>query len=219
MSRPGPLTRAYDATWGRFFARTYDRMVADSEAAGMAARRGALLAGAAGRTLELGAGTGLNLERYPDSVEDLTLSEPFEPMAAQARERAAALGRRVEVVAAPGEALPFADASFDTVVATLVLCTVPDQAATLAEVRRVLAPGGRLLFIEHVRAEDPRLARWQDRLHAPWRFCGHGCHCNRDTLAALAAAGFELSELERFRLPKAPPIVRPGVSGTAIART
>ena len=92
------------------------------------------------------------------------------------------------MVEAPAERLPFEDASFDTAVATLVLCTVPDPAAALAEAARVLKPGGRLLFIEHVRAEDPGLARWQDRLEKPWRFLGDGCHCNRDTVATIEAS-------------------------------
>jgi ubiquinone/menaquinone biosynthesis C-methylase UbiE len=100
-------------------------------------------------------------------------------------------------------------------VVTLVLCTVPDPAATIAEIARVLKPGGRLLFIEHVRAEDPGLARWQDRLEKPWRFFADGCHCNRDTLAAISASPFELGEVEHDRTPKALPIVEPLVRGSA----
>jgi ubiquinone/menaquinone biosynthesis C-methylase UbiE len=216
MSERGPARRLYDATWGRFFARVYDRLMADTEEAGFGERRAGVLSRAQGRTLELGAGTGLNLERYPDAVTELTLTEPFEPMAEQARARARELGRAVEVVPAPAEALPFADDSFDTVTATLVLCTVEDQATALAEVRRVLRPGGRLLFAEHVRASDPRIARWQDRVHRPWRFVAHGCNCNRDTLAGIETAGFEVTELERFELPKSPPVVRPAIAGTAV---
>ena len=101
---------------------------------------------------------------------------------------------------APADRLPFDDDSFDTVVVTLVLCTVEDLDATLAEVARVLRPGGRLLFLEHVRAEEPRLARWQDRLERPWRFIGHGCHPNRDTVATIAASPLEL-ERRRARRP------------------
>lgn len=100
--------------------------------------------------------------------------------------------------------------------ATLVLCTVPDPPAALAELARVLRPGGRLLFIEHVRSPDPGLARWQDRLEGPWRFLGDGCHCNRDTMATLAASPFELGAVERGRMPKAPPIVRPLARGEAV---
>ena len=109
-------------------------------------------------------------------------------MTKQLRAKAGGGGRAAEVVEAPGERLPFADESFDTAVGTLVLCTVPDHAATLAEIARVLKPGGRLLFLEHVRAEEAGLARWQDRLERPWRFLGDGCHCNRDTVATIAAS-------------------------------
>ncbi len=200
--------------YGRLFARFYDRALAQTEAAGLAARRGALLAGARGRVLELGAGTGLNLAHYPPGVE-LVLSEPEEPMLARLRERATRMTPPATVVAAPAERLPFADASFDTVVTTLTLCTVGDLAATLREVRRVLAPGGRLLFLEHVRSADPRTARRQDLLHPLWLRVGHGCHCNRPTLDAIAAQ-LDVAEVEHGRMPKAPRIVEPLIAGVAI---
>lgn len=207
--------RAYDATWGRLFAAMYDRMLAETEEAGMRANRAELLAEAEGRTLELGAGTGLNLEHYPDAVTELVLTEPFEPMARRLRERVAAAGRAADVVEAPADGLPFADESFDTVVSTLVLCTVDDVPATLSEVRRVLRPGGRLLFCEHVRAREPGLARWQDRLERPWRFVGHGCRPNRDTVGSIESSPLALDEVRRGRLPKAAPIVRPLAIGAA----
>ena len=198
------LSRAYDATWGRLFASLYDRMLAASEEAGLGERRERLLAEASGRTLELGAGTGVNLAHYPGAVSELILTEPFEPMAKQLRERVAASGRKARVVVAPAERLPVEDASIDTVVVTLVLCTVDDLPATLAEVDRVLKPGGRLLFMEHVRSpDDPRLARRQDRFERPWKFVGHGCRCNRDTVASLEASPLVVEELERGRTPKA----------------
>jgi ubiquinone/menaquinone biosynthesis C-methylase UbiE len=207
----------YDATWGRLFAAMYDRSLKASEEAGLGEMRRELLAGAAGRVLELGAGTGLNLDLYPEAVEELVLVEPDPHMAKRLRARLAASSRRASVLEAPAERLPQADASFDIAVATLVFCTIPDPAAALAELRRVLVPGGRLLLIEHVRANDPALARWQDRLEMPWRFFGDGCHCNRDTGATLAAAGFDPDGLERAKLPKAPPIVRPLIRGTVTA--
>ncbi len=108
-------------------------------------------------------------------------------------------------------ALPFPDTSFDTVVLSLVHCTVPDLGRVLAEARRVLRPGGTLRFYEHVRAADPRLARWQDRLERPWGWIGRGCHPNRDTAAAVAVAGFGVISLEEFDFPAMPPIVRPHV--------
>jgi ubiquinone/menaquinone biosynthesis C-methylase UbiE len=209
--------RIYDATWGRAFSVAYDRGFQGAEDAGLRDMRRELLAQARGRVLELGAGTGLNLEHYPEEIEGLTMVEPDPHMTKQLREKLAQSGRssEVSVVEAPGEELPFADASFDTVTVTLVLCTVPDPEASLAEIRRVLTPGGQLLFLEHVRAGEPGLARWQDRLESPWRFLADGCHCNRDTVAAIDAAGFKLGEIEDGELPKLPPLVRPLVTGSA----
>jgi ubiquinone/menaquinone biosynthesis C-methylase UbiE len=209
------MGQLYDATWGRLFAAMYDRGLKATEEAGLGEMRRQLLAGARGRVVEIGAGTGVNLDLYPEAVEDLALVEPDPHMAKQLRPKLARSRRAATLVEAPAEALPFEDASFDTAVATLVLCTVPDPAAALAEAARVLKPGGRLLFIEHVRATDPGLARWQDRLEKPWRFLGDGCHCNRDTVATIAASPLTLGEVERDRLPKAPPIVRPLVRGNA----
>jgi SAM-dependent methyltransferase len=113
------------------------------------------------------------------------------------------------------EALPAPDGAVDTVVASLVLCTVTDLDEALAEVRRVLRPGGRLRFYEHVRAEDPRLARWQDRLERPWGWLVGGCHPNRDTVAAITAAGLQVVQLDRFDLQAMPPLARPHVLGVA----
>ncbi|MGD9736225.1 MAG: class I SAM-dependent methyltransferase [Solirubrobacterales bacterium] len=207
----------YDATWGRLFAALYDRSLKATEEGGLGEMRRQLLAGATGRVLELGAGTGVNLDHYPPAVSELVLVEPDPHMAKRLRARLRASPRRATVLESPGERLPFADGEFDLAVATLVLCTVPDPTATLAELRRVLAPGGRLLLIEHVRAGDRRLARWQDRLQTPWRFLADGCHCNRDTAASLAAAGFDTAELQAAQLPKAPPIVRPLIHGQVTA--
>lgn len=206
----------YDATWGRFFAATYDGIMRGAEEGGLGQMRSQLLDGARGRVLEIGAGTGLNLSRYPDHVEGLTLAEPDPHMARRLRARIAEGEGTGEVIDAPAEALPFEDDSFDTVVGTLVLCTTPDPAAAAREVRRVLKPGGSFLVLEHVRSDEPKLAAWQDRLHRPWHFLGDGCHCNRDTLTTLRAAGFELGEVERDHLPKAPPIVRPLIRGRAV---
>lgn len=208
------MGRIYDATWGRAFSAMYDRCMRGTEEAGLGEMRRELLADASGRTLELGAGTGANLDLYPGSVTELVLSEPDPHMVRKLGERLT--GRdEVELVQAPAESLPFEDGSFDTVVITLVLCTAPDPSGVLAEVARVLRPGGRLLFLEHVRSENERLARWQDRLERPWRFLGDGCHPNRDTVAAIDASPLELGDLSRTALPKAPPIVRPLVHGSA----
>ena len=209
------MGRVYDATWGRGFSALYDRCFKAAEEAGLREMRREVTAGARGRVLELGAGTGLNLELYPLDVSDLTLVEPDPHMVKQLRNRVAELGSAAQVVEAPGEKLPFEDDSFDTVVVTLVLCTVPDPTATLAEIKRVLKPDGQFLFMEHVRSDSPDLAKWQDRLEKPWRFLGDGCHCNRDTESAIEAAGFKLSDVEHPELPKAPPIVKPMAKGSA----
>ena len=209
------MGRLYDATWGRAFTAIYDRAFKATEEAGLRQMRGELLAGARGRVLELGAGTGANAELYPDAVEELVLAEPDPHMIKRLRAKLAEQGRAAAVVEAPAERLPFEDASFDTAVVTLVLCTVPDPEAALNEIARVLKPGGRLLFIEHVRSTEPSLARWQDRLERPWRFLGDGCHCNRDTVATIEASPLALGEIERDKLPKAVPIVEPLVLGTA----
>jgi ubiquinone/menaquinone biosynthesis C-methylase UbiE len=210
----GRPARAYNLAmtfYPRIFAALYDLSFARGERAGMADRRRRLLAVAQGRVLEIGAGTGLNLPYYTDAVSELVLTEPEAPMARRLARRA---GDR-EIVTARAEALPFEDASFDTVVSTLVLCTVEDPGRALAEARRVLRPGGRLLFIEHVRAEGA-LARWQDRLEGVWRHIGNGCHANRDTLTALAAGGFTVREVETATWRKMPRLIRPLILGLAV---
>jgi ubiquinone/menaquinone biosynthesis C-methylase UbiE len=210
------MGRTYDATWGRLFATLYNRNFKSAEEAGLRQMRRELLAGAGGRVLELGAGTGLNLDLYPARVDDLVMLEPDPHMAKRLRAATAASPRTVNVSEVSAEGLRFEDSSFDNVVSTLVFCTVPDPAAALTEVARVLKPGGRLLFLEHVRAEDARLARWQDRLEKPWRFIGDGCHCNRHTMAAIDSSPLRLEEVERGTFPKAPPIVKPLVRGSAV---
>ena len=215
-SPPSAVRRAYDATWGRLFAASYDRMMAAGERGKLGQRRDEIVGRAHGRTLELGAGTGLNLARYGPGVKALVLTEPFEPMARRLRDKVAAgEGPPAEVIETSAERLPFDDAGFDTVVATLVLCTIPDPERALSEVARVLKPDGRLLFIEHVRADTPGLARAQDLLHGPWYFLGHGCHDNRDTLATIRSSGLEIDDLQRGEIEEAPPIVRPMVWGSA----
>jgi ubiquinone/menaquinone biosynthesis C-methylase UbiE len=209
------MGRIYDATWGRLFTAVYDRCMKGTEEAGLREMRRRTLAAASGRTIDLGAGTGANLDLYPAAVSELIFVEPNPHMLKRLRVKVGEAGVDAEVVEAPAERLPFEDSSFDTAVFTLVLCTVPDPAAALAEAARVLRPGGRLLFVEHVRAEDAGLARWQDRLERPWRFVGDGCHCNRDTVASIEASPLTLERVERDRLPKAPPLVRPLVWGSA----
>lgn len=201
--------------YSHVFARVYDPFLALGERSGMRDLRRETLAAARGRVLEIGAGTGLNLKLYPGAVTAITLAEPDAPMAARLRRRVSGASHPVEVVQAPAEQLPFADGSFDTVVSTLVLCTVADMAASLREIGRVLAPGGQLLFVEHVRAGHGRLVRWQERLHEPWRRFACGCHCNRDTAVALRDNGFAVERVQEHRWRRMPRIVQPLLAGIA----
>lgn len=199
----------------RFSSLIYEPFLAVGERRGMRDRRRELLAAARGRVLEIGAGTGLNLPLYPGDLDELVLTEPVAGMRARLERRARADGIRARVVAAGAGELPFPDASFDTVVSTMVLCTVPEPEAALAEVRRVLAPGGRLLFIEHVLAETPRLSRWQQRLAAPWAAFADGCRCDRDTLTHVRNAGLRVGDVRRDAWRGMPSIVGPLVVGAA----
>ena len=160
----------------------------------------------AGRVLEIGAGTErtCRVSRCRDDHRRRARSAHGGKLAQRIRE----LGRPVELVTAPAERLPLPDGGFDTVVSTLVLCTVTDQSRALAEIRCVLKPGGQLLFLEHVRAEEPKLAAWQDRLNGLNRFMLCGCNCNRSTAEAIRDAGFTITSLKRDARP-APPFIRP----------
>jgi ubiquinone/menaquinone biosynthesis C-methylase UbiE len=171
------------------------------------------LAGEArGRVLEVGAGNGLNFAHF-GNASSVVAVEPEPTMLRQARRRAGELARPVRLVRAVGEALPFPDESFDTVVVSLVLCSVSDPKATATEVRRVLRSAGELRFLEHVRSGSPRAARWQDRVDRLWGLFSGGCHANRDTVATLRAAGFEV---EGRSFPFGPPSpARPHVLGVA----
>ncbi len=203
------------SVWGRIFAGIYDHAMAKTERDGLGAHRRALLAGAVGDVLEIGAGTGVNLAYYGAGVRTLTLTEPEKPMIRRLEQRIRVRRPDATVLRAPAEDLPYDDESFDAVVSTLVLCTVDDQPRALRELRRVLRPGGRLLFIEHVRSDEEKLARLQDRMLPINRRIAHGCHCNRPTLDGIRDAGFEVTELGRDMLRHAPAFVRPLIVGGA----
>jgi ubiquinone/menaquinone biosynthesis C-methylase UbiE len=211
-SSPDPVDRGRGH---RLFAAVYDRLGRRAEAGWMGDRRRELLAAARGRVLEVGAGTGANLPHYRD-IEELTLTEPDPAMRRRVAPKLAGLAFPVTVLDAPAEALPAPDASVDTVVVTIALCSVDDPARALAEARRVLVPGGRLLFIEHVRGEGRR-GRWQERVTPLWRRLFGGCHPNRDTVASIRAAGFEIEEITTRDDGPAPVLVRPVVIGAARA--
>jgi ubiquinone/menaquinone biosynthesis C-methylase UbiE len=195
--------------WDHISSAVYDPFLWIGERAGMAKRRALLLQRARGRVLELGAGTGLNLDHYPEGLDELVLTEPVAPMASRLERRARGAGLPFEVVMASAEDLPFEDDSFDTVVSTLVLCTVDDPRRAIDETARVLKPGGRLLFLEHIRSDSPRLARWQDRLERPWHAFAAGCHANRPTVELLRDSPLEVDVVERERWSWMPAIVHP----------
>ena len=199
-----------------FFAWTYDRQLAKVEDAGLRAIREGLLADAAGQVLEVGGGTGANLPHYGPGVESLTVTEPEPAMLRRLEQRVHEESPETKVVKAPAEDLPFDDDSFDVAVSTLVLCGVDDQSRALRELHRVLRPGGRLIFIEHVRSDEPGLAGWQDRLNFLIRFVAC-CDCNRRTLDSIRAAGFDVAAVEHTNLENVPPLVRPLIVGSATA--
>jgi len=196
------------------FALTYDRQTAKAEKAGLRAFRERLLAGASGDVIEIGGGTGANLPHYGPAAGSLTLTEPQLPMLRRLQRKVREQRPGTRVLRAPAEDLPFDDHSFDVAVSTLVLCGVDDQPRALRELRRVLRPGGRLLFLEHVRSGDPGTARLQDRMNWLNRLVMR-CDCNRPTLDSLWSAGFTVDQVEHTALPKAPPFVRPAILGSA----
>src|SRR2546421_214501 len=181
---------------GRVYAAGYDVFDSKAERGVLGERRQELLTQAGGRVLEIGVGTGANLAHYPrEAGLELVAIDPDPGMLARAKRRAAQLGMAVELHQTGAYPLAFPDASFDTVVCTLCLCTIPDPARALGEARRVLRPRGRLPFLEHVRAKEPDLARWQDRLAPPWKILGRGCHPHRDIRAAIEASAFSFQRI------------------------
>ncbi len=196
-------------------ARLYDPFLWWGEKSGLAKKRDRLLEGARGEVLEIGAGTGLNLSHYPSGLERLVVSEPEQHKADLLLRKAADLDLQAEFVRASAEALPFEDNSFDTVVATLVFCTVGEPEQAIAEVRRVLRPGGQWLLIEHIRSDRPTVGRIQDRLARPWAAVADGCQCNRRTIELIEAGGFEVELRSVADKALMPPIARPIVAGVA----
>lgn len=205
------------AVYPAIFAAIYNPILLSGEVAGMTKRRRALLSEAHGAVLEIGAGTGLNLKHYPAAVTDLTLTEPDASMFRRLTKAAGHRQPTPRLMQAGAETLPFDDDSFDTVVSTLVLCTVGDVAATLAEIRRVLRPGGHLLLIEHVESESARLSGAQNRLHRPWKAFACNCNCNLRTRDLLEAAGFAAAGLRAEKWGMMPPLVRPLIVGSLAA--
>lgn len=180
------------------FARVFDRMSAKTEDQGAAEHRKRLLSGLGGRVIEVGAGNGLNFPHYPTTVSEVLAVEPEDYLRAKAERAAAEASVSIRVVDGVADGLPVEDGSHDAVVASLVLCSVPDQVKALAEARRVLRSGGELRFYEHVVSDEPRRARLQNAAAWFWPLVGGGCHPNRDTVGAIERAGFEVTNCERF---------------------
>jgi ubiquinone/menaquinone biosynthesis C-methylase UbiE len=198
------------------FARCFERLASRNERRGLAELRRELVAGLAGRVLEVGAGTGLSFAHYPSTVTELVAVEPEPYMRERAIEAAGRASIPIRVVEGVADRLPAADAEFDAAVVSGVLCSVPDPNAALAELRRVLRPGGELRFFEHVRAAGAR-GRYQDAVDLVWPHLMGGCHPNRDTLSAIERAGFRVESCRRFRFPPGAPVspVAPRVLGVA----
>lgn len=213
---PTPELGRVSRVWGaRCMPLVYDPFLSLGELRGMRRLRAEVVGRARGRVLELGAGTGLNVRHFA-SAQEIVLTEPDPAMVRRLQRRLRNSSIPGKVVAASAEQLPFGDDSFDTVVATLAFCTIPDPLRALEETRRVLAPDGRLLFIEHVRAEaGSTLQAWQNRLYRPWRAFAYGCRCNQDTLGLLATAGLRITSSGTARWRGMPPLVRPIVYGEA----
>jgi ubiquinone/menaquinone biosynthesis C-methylase UbiE len=199
------------------FAALYDPFMRSAERACLQDWRTELLESAAGEVLEIGAGTGANAPHYTSAVERLVLAEPDGAMAARLERRLLRCrARRVEVVRSPVERLPFEQGSFDAVVCTLVLCSVPDVGRALAEVRRVLRPGGTLFFLEHVAADGrPSRLAWQRRIEPAWSRLVEGCHLTRRTGQSLREAGFVVEKERRESLRGTLPFLRPSIRGVA----
>jgi ubiquinone/menaquinone biosynthesis C-methylase UbiE len=201
------------------FARFYARLSRLMERE-VGEHRDELLAGLSGRVVEIGAGNGMNFSHYPTAVDEVVALEPEAYLRERAERATDGAPVRVSVGDATANPLPLADASVDAAVACLVLCTVPDQAGALAELRRVLKPDGELRFMEHVRSDRPRKARLQERLDRSgiWPRVGGGCHCARDTVAAIEAAGFAVERVRRLDIGPAWGHTNPHVLGIARAQ-
>ena len=180
------------------FARTYLRLAPAADQRGVGAHRDRLLAGLSGVVCEIGAGQGLNFARYPATVSRLVAVEPEPTLRAAARDAARAAHVPVAVVAADARSLPLADGACDAVVASLMLCSVDSQGAVLAEVARVLRPGGVLAFYEHVRSSHTLVGAVEDLATPLWTRLAGGCHPNRDTPRAISEAGLAITALDRF---------------------
>jgi ubiquinone/menaquinone biosynthesis C-methylase UbiE len=195
----------------------YDRFMANTEEACLGEWRHGLLRQVSGEVLEVGAGTGASIKFYPDNVTRLVLTEPDKHMRRLLKVQVNNhIAGNVSVSSGTAEQIEAADGSFDYVVASLVCCSVTDLNVCLSEIRRVLRPGGSLVFLEHVAAADGTTSRrWQNRINPIWKTFMGNCHLNRETEQAIVAEGFEIIQIDRESMRKAPSIVRSTIRGIA----
>ncbi|MFF8904799.1 class I SAM-dependent methyltransferase [Streptomyces olivaceoviridis] len=199
------------------FSRQYLKIAAEADRRGGADHRDRLLAGLSGRVLEVGAGQGRNVRHYPETVTEVVALEPDDTLRTAAERAAASAPVPVAVVAGEAADLPGVDGAFDAVVASLVLCSVDDLPGVLAEMRRVLRPGGQMRFYEHVRSPHRWAGLLQDAITPLWSRAAGGCHPNRDTESALRAAGFTVTEIDRFGFSFSPLVPKTRhIIGTAV---
>ncbi len=197
-------------------AKTYDYAMRSTEKRCLGPWRRELLARARGDVLEIGAGTGVNLPYYPATIGRLVLSEPDHQMRLKLQRQVAAQKRQNCVITPWNAAAIDAPAnSFDTVVSTLVLCSVAHPPTSLKEIHRLLRPGGQLIFLEHIISDDPATRAWQRRIEPLWRFCAGDCKLTRDTAATIAAAGFKIEQLSEAPMTGAPAFVARTIRGIA----
>ncbi len=203
---------------GRLMARVYDRVMRKSEEACLSEWRRSLLDDVEGRVLEIGAGTGVNLQFYPDTIRWLVMSEPDHHMRAKLAARLVGMDiSPVELSDGSADALPFPDGNFDIVVCMLVLCSVPDLHRAIDEIRRVLTSGGRLVFMEHVAADDrPERLKWQRRLEPLWQRVSGNCHLVRRTEQAILDGGFLMERIHRESMRNTIPLTRATIRGVAV---
>ena len=194
MTNPADTRQYQHPRFGRFYLWFSQA----AERRGTGEHRDRLLADLTGRVLEIGAGGGLNFAHYPETVTEVLAVEPDDLLRRHALDAAAAAPASVTVVAGTAEAIPAHDGAYDAAVASLVLCSVPDQATALAELRRVIHPGGELRFYEHVRSPHAWIGHLQDTIDPAWRRAFGGCHTNRNTADAIQAAGFEITDITRL---------------------
>lgn len=198
-------------------AQVYDRSMQDAETKCLQNWRGELLRNLSGTVLEIGGGTGLNLDFYPGTVKELIIIEPDANMRKKLQEKTAAKKEHIKMLNCGAESIPVPDASCDAVVSTLVLCSVANQSKVLAEIYRVLRPEGKFIFIEHIAANNnPKRLVWQKRLEPIWKIIASGCHLTRQTETAITDAGFKFAEITRQSIRGVPPIARPSIKGVAI---